>query len=47
MREIKLAVTAEELQLIVDALEIISPESDSSRVLRDNLLTAFQGKEGE
>ena len=39
MKEIKLAVTAEELQLIVNALE-----SDSPCVLRDNLLTALQSK---
>ena len=42
MKEIKLAITVDELQLLIDALEIVNPDSQDSCVMRDNLLTNFQ-----
>lgn len=47
MQEIKLAVTSEELQLIINALEIVAPDSEESCTLRDNLLTSLESKLNE
>lgn len=44
MPEIKLAVTEEELQLIINALEIVEPDTDKACTLRDNLIAHFEAK---
>ena len=44
VQEIKLAITSEELQLIINALEVVAPDSEESCTLRDNLLTSFESK---